>query len=96
MAKVCCSIEMEPRTLNQGQLNHAREMAQKMEPKEAAAEFIEGIGGVEVEQVVTETEEEKGVNVVGRPCQCACQTLHIESPDPHFNNPVKEPLTAPF
>lgn len=24
MAKVCCSIEMEPRTLSSGQLNHAR------------------------------------------------------------------------
>ncbi|KAL4309447.1 hypothetical protein GQ457_01G039550 [Hibiscus cannabinus] len=94
MAKVCCSIEMEPRTLKQGQLHHAREMAQKMEPEETAAVLIEGIGGVEVKQEVKE--EEKGVNIVGRPCQCACQTLQIESPDPHFNNPVKEPLTAPF
>ncbi|XVF26816.1 hypothetical protein REPUB_Repub14bG0051600 [Reevesia pubescens] len=74
MAKVCCSIEMEPRTLNQGQLNHAREMAadvaQKMEPREASAIFIEqGMGlisGVAIKEVVDElklTNEEKEVGV---------------------------------
>ncbi|KAK8629087.1 hypothetical protein V6N13_077944 [Hibiscus sabdariffa] len=76
MAKVCCSIEMEPRTLKQGQLHHAREMAQKMEPEEAAAVFIEGIGGVEVKQEVKE--EEKGVNIVGRPYTFSSAAFRFE------------------
>ncbi|KAG4211707.1 hypothetical protein ERO13_A02G118500v2 [Gossypium hirsutum] len=103
MANVCCSIEMEPRTLNQGQLNHARGMAadvaQKMDPKEASASFIEGIGlmtsGGEIKEVVTELtltddeEKEVGVqNIVERPCQCSCKINNIESPDPDFS--VKE------
>ncbi|KAJ7011875.1 hypothetical protein NC653_002080, partial [Populus alba x Populus x berolinensis] len=44
MANICCSIEMEPRTLREAQLSHAREeaadVAQKMEPKEASDVFI--------------------------------------------------------
>ncbi|KAM1011273.1 hypothetical protein FF1_046496 [Malus domestica] len=47
MAKVCRSIETEPRTLSEGQLNRAREIAadvvQKMEPTEATALFLEGL-----------------------------------------------------
>lgn len=45
MANVCCPIEMEPRTLSQGQLNNAREAAagvvQTMEPREASNIFVE-------------------------------------------------------
>ncbi|KAK9102334.1 hypothetical protein Sjap_019588 [Stephania japonica] len=33
MARFCCSIETEPRTLNQGQLSHAREAAVDMVQK---------------------------------------------------------------
>ncbi|KAF5453106.1 hypothetical protein F2P56_028044 [Juglans regia] len=42
-----CSIEMEPKTLNQLQLNHAREVAadvvQRMEPNEASALFTDRV-----------------------------------------------------
>ncbi|XP_051119523.1 uncharacterized protein LOC127243508 [Andrographis paniculata] len=42
---VCCAIEMEPRTLSQGQLTHAREIAedivQKTDLHEASAVFIQ-------------------------------------------------------
>nr|POE53112.1 hypothetical protein CFP56_13656 [Quercus suber] len=45
MANNCCSIETEPKTLNEGQLNRAREVAadvvQKMEPNEASTIFNE-------------------------------------------------------
>ncbi|KAA0051034.1 uncharacterized protein E5676_scaffold347G00210 [Cucumis melo var. makuwa] len=47
MAKpnVCCSIELEPKTLNQGQLHQAREVAadvvQKLEPSEASLVLID-------------------------------------------------------
>ncbi|KAK3219936.1 hypothetical protein Dsin_013906 [Dipteronia sinensis] len=44
MANICCSIEMEPKTLNEGQLNIAREVGadvvQKMESKEATITLI--------------------------------------------------------
>ncbi|XP_042484147.1 uncharacterized protein LOC122064505 [Macadamia integrifolia] len=47
MACLSCSIEMEPRTLNQGELNNAREAAvdivSKMEPQQASSVFIEGL-----------------------------------------------------
>ncbi|KAG6384118.1 hypothetical protein SASPL_120517 [Salvia splendens] len=45
MANYCCSIELEPRTLKQGQLDHAREIAvdivQTKEPDEASTMFTE-------------------------------------------------------
>ncbi|XP_038712915.1 uncharacterized protein LOC120006871 [Tripterygium wilfordii] len=47
MANVCCSIELEPRTLKEGQLNHAREVAadvvQNMQPSDASDIFIKGL-----------------------------------------------------
>ncbi|CAN6707187.1 hypothetical protein ACFX13_025563 [Malus domestica] len=64
MAKVCCSIETEPRTLSEGQLNHAREIAadvvEKMEPTEASAIFIEGLRPVldSVKEMKHMTDEE--------------------------------------
>ncbi|KAG6415791.1 hypothetical protein SASPL_123209 [Salvia splendens] len=61
MANYCCSIELEPRTLKQGQLDHAREIAvdivQTKEPDEASTMFTEGLKDVveikEVPVVVT-------------------------------------------
>ncbi|KAI9162616.1 hypothetical protein LWI28_028976 [Acer negundo] len=54
MANICCSIEMEPKTLNQGQLNIAREVAadvvQKMESKEATIALIKGLESVREDQ----------------------------------------------
>ncbi|KAK4413846.1 hypothetical protein Salat_2797400 [Sesamum alatum] len=59
MANFCCSIELEPRTLNQGQLNHAREIAvdivQRKEPDEASTIFHRDQGlqpGVGVKETV--------------------------------------------
>ncbi|KAL1559102.1 hypothetical protein AAHA92_09484 [Salvia divinorum] len=47
MANFCCSIELEPRTLKQGQLDHAREIAvdivQTKEPDKASTMFTEGL-----------------------------------------------------
>ncbi|KAJ4718060.1 Mannose-6-phosphate isomerase [Melia azedarach] len=51
---LCCSIEMEPKTLSEVQLNHAREVAayvvQELEPKEASIIFIKGLEPVEVDR----------------------------------------------
>ncbi|KAK6264125.1 hypothetical protein QQP08_019260 [Theobroma cacao] len=105
MANVCCSIETEPRTLNQGQLNHAREMAadvaQKLEPREASATLIEGlISAAEIKEVeLTDKEKEVECNrrahITERPCQCSCN--NVESPDTNnILNNLKEPVTAPF
>ncbi|CAI0474705.1 unnamed protein product [Linum tenue] len=42
-AKICCPIEMEPKTLSEGQLNHARELAAdvvlNLEPEEVSTIF---------------------------------------------------------
>ncbi|XP_021295072.1 uncharacterized protein LOC110424741 isoform X2 [Herrania umbratica] len=105
MANVCCSIETEPRTLNQGQLSHAMEMAadvaQKLEPREASAIFIEGlISATEIKEVeLADKEKEVECNqraqVTERPCQCSCDNM--ESPDTNnILNNLKEPVTAPF
>ncbi|CAM8910770.1 unnamed protein product [Rhodiola kirilowii] len=46
-ASLCCSIEMEPRTLSEGQLNQAREIAggivNKFERRDAEIIFTEGL-----------------------------------------------------
>ncbi|XP_021295071.1 uncharacterized protein LOC110424741 isoform X1 [Herrania umbratica] len=113
MANVCCSIETEPRTLNQGQLSHAMEMAadvaQKLEPREASAIFIEMvlnwllqglISATEIKEVeLADKEKEVECNqraqVTERPCQCSCDNM--ESPDTNnILNNLKEPVTAPF
>ncbi|XP_022724816.1 uncharacterized protein LOC111281352 [Durio zibethinus] len=87
-ANVCCSIEMEPRTLKQGQLNHAREMAadvaQKMK-EDASAVFIEGLGLVsaveikEVNDLTNELEKEVGVEKHVEYCNQKAQNI-VERP----------------
>ncbi|XWS20236.1 hypothetical protein CRYUN_Cryun31cG0082900 [Craigia yunnanensis] len=91
MANVCCSIEMEPRTLNQGQLNQAREMAadvvQKRETREASAIFVEGLGlisGVEIKEVddlalTDEEQKEVGVEKHVEYCNQKAQNI-VETP----------------
>ncbi|KAH7547233.1 hypothetical protein FEM48_Zijuj01G0288000 [Ziziphus jujuba var. spinosa] len=104
MDKICCSIELEPRTLNQGQLNHVREVAadvvQKLEPHEASTLFVEGLRAVDStkkmeqkidEEVVVEFKEK--TELIERPCQCACLNTNSETPVEHE---LKEPLSAPF
>ncbi|TKY64454.1 hypothetical protein E2542_SST14351 [Spatholobus suberectus] len=103
MANTSCPIELEPRTLNQVQLTQAREVAaevaQKLEPCEASALFIEGL--IHPIQEVMHMDEngslaEKLVDCMKKAeavpddktchCQCSCAT----------ENPFKEPLSAPF
>uniref|UniRef100_A0A2N9FEK6 Uncharacterized protein n=1 Tax=Fagus sylvatica TaxID=28930 RepID=A0A2N9FEK6_FAGSY len=101
MAKTCCSIETEPKTLNQGLLNRAREVAadvaQKMEPSEASTIFTEGIRPSfqekEEEQLHKPVECEEKADITKRPCQCLSTTTIIESPD---QVRPREPLSAPF
>ncbi|XP_024185484.1 uncharacterized protein LOC112190287 isoform X2 [Rosa chinensis] len=101
MAKVCCSIEMEPRTLSQVQLNHAREMAedvvQKMESNEASATFSE-VDHVNIAEAGEEPQnklilESEEAQLYERSCQCLCAAANIETPD---QEKLKEPLSAPF
>ncbi|KAF3966511.1 hypothetical protein ACB098_05G043300 [Castanea mollissima] len=104
MANICCSIETEPKTLNRGQLNLAREVAadvvEKMEPNEASTVFNEKLRpSFQIKDQEREKEEkelhepvEKG-DIIERPCQCLCPTATVESPD---QTSLKEPLSAPF
>ncbi|KAJ4828292.1 hypothetical protein Tsubulata_034963 [Turnera subulata] len=109
MANVCCSIELEPRTLNEGQLNHAREVAadvvQKMEPKEASIVVIKGLPPP-VPAIEMDWREKNGDDlehnlvsyedkaaIIEGPCQCSCIPSNVESPE-QVN--FKEPLSAPF
>ncbi|XP_052176135.1 uncharacterized protein LOC127790602 [Diospyros lotus] len=105
----CCSIEMEPRTLNQGQLYHAREVAvdilQKKEPTdEPCGVFIQEattiqktevfVKGDLVDDKLKHVECEEKTRIIGTSCQCICSSNgSIESPD-QMN--LKEPLSAPF
>ncbi|PON54330.1 hypothetical protein PanWU01x14_195590 [Parasponia andersonii] len=110
MANVCCSIELEPRTLKEGQLNHAREVAvdvvQKLEPHEATVIFIEGlrpIGSIQKMKQITEEEEEdnrvgvlkENAQMIEIPCQCTC-TATTTSTESLEQNKLREPLSAPF
>ncbi|KAF9690108.1 hypothetical protein SADUNF_Sadunf01G0161500 [Salix dunnii] len=111
MANNCCSIEMEPRTLSEGQLSHAREVAadvaQKMGPKEASAVFINGLRPVvsikEMSQV--EGSRDRHDNKVGE-CKektaeiidrhCQCSGIPKDKESPDHHLNLKEPLSAPF
>ncbi|GFZ08075.1 hypothetical protein Acr_19g0010120 [Actinidia rufa] len=111
MARPCCSIEMEPRTLNQGQLTHAREAAvdivHKNEQKEASTIFMEGLKPVDpVKEVVWIVKKE---DTLGRKLVIECEekTQLIEPPckclcssaileSPEKVELIKEPLSAPF
>ncbi|XP_057797245.1 uncharacterized protein LOC131013197 isoform X2 [Salvia miltiorrhiza] len=109
MANFCCSIELEPRTLKQGQLDHAREIAvdivQTKEPDEASTMFTEGlkevVGIKEPAVVVTVSgenppEEGEGAAVIKEEItvETYCQCLVVES-SPECRD-IKEPLSAPF
>ncbi|XP_031120682.1 uncharacterized protein LOC116023804 [Ipomoea triloba] len=106
MANFCCSIETEPRTLNQGQLHLAREVAvdivQNNQPQQASTIFIQGLKPTETVLVVPENngvdknKQEDSADVVTDKTivQCLCSAEILESPDDQSK--VKEPLTAPF
>ncbi|EXB74564.1 hypothetical protein L484_026261 [Morus notabilis] len=111
MANVCCSIELEPRTLKGGQLNHAREVAadvvEKLKPHEATVMFIEGLrptGSIKKMKKITEEEEKEDHQVVGYmekakmieiPCQCSC-TVGTNISESTEQDKLREPLSAPF
>ncbi|XP_030464605.1 uncharacterized protein LOC115684051 [Syzygium oleosum] len=110
MASPCCPIEMEPRTLRQGQLNHAREVAadviQKMEPNKATSIFTEESKPIEptkdTRRSAEDGEEVDGELIEprkqGAECMekpCQCSCASALSESPD-QLMLKEPLSAPF
>ncbi|KAL3720974.1 hypothetical protein ACJRO7_005741 [Eucalyptus globulus] len=110
MASTCCPIEMEPRTLSEGQLNHAREVAadvvQKMEPEKATSIFTEGLKPADPAkdtQRLAENREEVDGEVIESRKQaakcieqpCQCSCVSALSESPDQLQ-LKEPLSAPF
>ncbi|XP_042492449.1 uncharacterized protein LOC122072011 isoform X2 [Macadamia integrifolia] len=109
MACLSCSIEMEPKTLNQGQLNNAMEAAadivQKMKPHKASNVFIEGLRPVapisrrkeklkKREKLHSIAYGKEHVLVIERSRECSCSSSRInKSPEKAI---LREPLSAPF
>ncbi|OIT21813.1 PREDICTED: uncharacterized protein LOC109218406 [Nicotiana attenuata] len=110
MANFRCSIEMEPKTLNQGQLNLAREVAvdivQNTESDEASNIFVEGRKAViEIKKALMLIEEahlvenckEEQVTKTNVVIEASCQ---CSCPSAIIDSPdqskLKEPLSAPF
>ncbi|XP_043719058.1 uncharacterized protein LOC122666982 isoform X2 [Telopea speciosissima] len=109
MAYLSCSIEMEPRTLNQGQLNNAMEAAadivQKTKLHKASNVFIEGLRPVvpinrreemvkKRKKLQTIVDGRGRVLAIERSCECSCSSINfIESPE---KSKLREPLSAPF
>ncbi|KAJ4958051.1 hypothetical protein NE237_025162 [Protea cynaroides] len=109
MACLSCSIEMEPMTLNQGQLNNAREAAvdivTKLEPEKASDVFIEGLTPVvpintreemlkKRDQHHPTVDSKESALVIKRSGECTCSSITIdESPE---MAKLREPLSAPF
>ncbi|XP_056699247.1 uncharacterized protein [Spinacia oleracea] len=102
MACVPCAIEMEPKTLSPGQINHVKAVAIqiKIEQENASDIFIQGLR--EGMEQISEEENEMGVNnsiivekknKLGKAHNCLCNSLLIQSPDELRQ---KEPVTAPF
>ncbi|XP_024971543.1 uncharacterized protein LOC112510376 [Cynara cardunculus var. scolymus] len=104
MATFCCPIETEPKTLNQVELNHVREVAvgvlKDNEPSEANRILSEGmkpIMGVKEMTIAIERKDSihklQGTVTVGEAiCQCSV-VGPASTPDQHN---LKEPLSAPF
>ncbi|XP_010691428.1 uncharacterized protein LOC104904755 isoform X3 [Beta vulgaris subsp. vulgaris] len=93
MACLPCAIEMEPKTLNEGQINHARGLRE--------VESLEGIEQIiKEDEVITKlgnsrvddcSKDEKNKNESSH--HCLCTTILINSPDELTR---REPVTAPF
>ncbi|XP_010253996.1 PREDICTED: uncharacterized protein LOC104595110 [Nelumbo nucifera] len=105
MAHLCYSIEMEPKTLNEGELNDARvaavDIIQKMDPKKASDVFTEGLRPViSVKEMKEKTERRDQLHKLVK-CEefaqvtdCLCTLENIdESPDKAM---FRETLSAPF
>lgn len=110
MANLCCSVDLEPRTLKRGQMHHAREVAvgifQKMEPVVASNVLIQEEGQVismEMEEVVESTDEElcptpenMVLESVGSSQHCSCANPSTDEPVDYDGHLIREPHTAPF
>ncbi|CDO97988.1 unnamed protein product [Coffea canephora] len=110
MANFCCSIELEPRTLRQGQIDQAREVAvdimQKKEQNEASSILVEGLKPVasikemvmavqEIDMLHEEDEaKDKIINSITETC-CQCSSISTTIDSPN-QSLLKEPVSAPF
>ncbi|XP_038986573.1 uncharacterized protein LOC103710244 isoform X2 [Phoenix dactylifera] len=104
MERFGCTIEMEPRTLSEGELNDAREAAvaiiQSKEPKEALSIFTQGKSltgavkgpGEEVERQGHGIEEGTGLAKKSWNLPCGPDSSE-EFPD---GTKLREPLSSPF
>ncbi|XP_022899090.1 uncharacterized protein LOC111412329 isoform X2 [Olea europaea var. sylvestris] len=86
MANFCCSIETEPRTLNQGQLHHARGLKPVVAIKEMEV-VISDANSIHKMDVSKEHTQ-----ILETSCQCSSAAI-MDSPD---QSRVKEPLSSPF
>ncbi|CAK9310682.1 unnamed protein product [Citrullus colocynthis] len=107
MAKpnVCCSIELEPKTLNQGQLHQAREVAadvvQKLEPSETSTvsiDIVERFKPINYRFERGEPQLSLPPPSLGdiKEERGRCQCSYISAESPNQLQLVKEPLSAPF
>nr|DAD44635.1 TPA_asm: hypothetical protein HUJ06_002865 [Nelumbo nucifera] len=105
MAHPSFFIEMEPRTLSEGELKDVRvaavDIIKKLEAKKATDVFIEGLSPVvsikDMEKLVKRRDElhklEK-CEEVAQVTDCSCTSVNVdESPD---KAKLREPLSAPF
>nr|XP_043618340.1 uncharacterized protein LOC122590072 [Erigeron canadensis] len=103
MATFCCPIETEPKTLNQVELNQAREVAvgviQENKPSEASRILNEGmqpvIGVEEMAKAIERADSIHKLQGTGVTIEAACQCSMIGAPTPDQCS-LKEPLSAPF
>ncbi|KAL8098934.1 hypothetical protein AgCh_031593 [Apium graveolens] len=99
MANFCCPIEMEPKTLNEGQLNQAREVAVdivlRKETYEATQIFVEGLKPVSRGNMIVDSKIQECTDMIKETaCQCSLTSSTMDSPAD--NSKPKEPLSAPF
>ncbi|KAL8138541.1 hypothetical protein V2J09_004542 [Rumex salicifolius] len=105
MANLCCSVEMEPRTLKSSQMHHAREVAvgifQKTEPLEVSNVIIiqgeEQVISIKMDQIVESTADKNTDPGTSTKCSCTNpSTNHQPSVDYDGHDHIREPHTAPF
>ncbi|KAL2939890.1 1-deoxy-D-xylulose-5-phosphate synthase [Bienertia sinuspersici] len=105
MACVPCAIEMEPKTLSPGQINHVREQAeaiQKLEPQKSADIFVQGLLPINEgdhniigigDNMIDECNSKDEKIEMEKAHKCLCTSILIKSPEEVSQG---EPLTAPF
>ncbi|KAI3671587.1 hypothetical protein L1987_87326 [Smallanthus sonchifolius] len=104
MATFCCPIEAEPKTMNQVELNQAREVAvgvlKDNNPSEASRILHEGMKPVVGIEAMAKAIERKdtidklqGTSTTSE-AVCQCSITGVLSPPDQCS--LKEPLSAPF